>query len=124
MIGGEASLTEVQRLLAVLGGGRRCAEAGTAFGDGAAAITSTAASIVTVERDAQRAAAAPERLRGLDNVELHVGDWRDVLPARAPFEFLFFDAGRLDESPHAIDLVSPGASCSRTLERAGSAHAR
>jgi predicted O-methyltransferase YrrM len=106
--GGGSSLPEVQRLLAVLAAGRRCAETGTAFGEGAAAIASTAASLVTVERDPERAAVAAERLSGLENVELFVGDWRDVLPARAPFDFLFFDAGRFDESRDAIDLVRSG----------------
>src|SRR5205085_12101399 len=47
--GGGSSLPEVQRLLAVLAAGRRCAEVGTAFGEGALAIASTAASLVTVE---------------------------------------------------------------------------
>jgi predicted O-methyltransferase YrrM len=106
--GGESSLPEVQRLLAVLAAGRRCAETGTAFGEGAAAIASTAISLVTVERDPERAALAAERLRGLENVELAVGDWRDVLPERGPFEFVFFDAGRLDEAPDAVDLLAPG----------------
>jgi len=106
--GGGSSLPEVQRLLAVLAAGRRCAETGTAFGEGAAAIASTAISLVTVERDPERAALAAERLRGLENVELAVGDWRDVLPERGPFEFVFFDAGRLDEAPDAIDLLAPG----------------
>jgi predicted O-methyltransferase YrrM len=106
--GGGSSLPEVQRLLAVLAAGRRCAETGTAFGEGAAAIASTAASLVTVERDPERAALAEERLRGLKNVDLVVGDWREVLPARAPFDFLFFDAGRLDEAPEAIELLAPG----------------
>jgi predicted O-methyltransferase YrrM len=106
--GGGSSLPEVQRLLAVLAAGRRCAETGTAFGEGAAAIASTAVSLVTVERDPERAAAARERLAGLDNVELVAGDWRDVLPARAPFDFLFFDAGRLDEAPEAVGLLAPG----------------
>jgi predicted O-methyltransferase YrrM len=101
-------LPDVQRLLAVLAAGRRCAETGTAFGEGAAAIASTAVSLVTVERDPERAAVAADRLRGLENVELAVGDWRDVLPVRAPFDFLFFDAGRLDEAPEAIDLLAPG----------------
>jgi predicted O-methyltransferase YrrM len=105
---GGSSLPEVQRLLAVLGAGRRCAETGTAFGEGAAAIASTAVSLVTVEQNPERAAVAAERLRGLENVELAVGDWRDVLPPHAPFDFLFFDAGRLDESPEAIDLLAPG----------------
>ena len=108
MTGGGSSLPEVQRLLAVLAAGRRCAETGTAFGDGAAAIASTAASLVTVERDPERAAVAAERLRGVGNVELIVGDWREVLPGRAPFDFLFFDAGRLDEAPEVVDLLAPG----------------
>jgi predicted O-methyltransferase YrrM len=106
--GGGSSLPEVQRLLAVLAAGRRCAETGTAFGEGAAAIASTAVSLVTVERDPERAAVAADRLWSLENVDLVVGDWREVLPARAPFDFLFFDAGRLDEAPEAIDLLAPG----------------
>jgi predicted O-methyltransferase YrrM len=106
--GGGSSLPEVQRLLSVLAAGRRCAETGTAFGEGAAAIASTAASLVTVEQDPERAAVARERLAGLENVELFVGDWRDVLPDRAPFDFLFFDAGRFDEAPDAVDLLVTG----------------
>jgi predicted O-methyltransferase YrrM len=105
---GSSSLPAVQRLLAVLAAGRRCAESGTAFGEGAAAIASTAASLVTVETDPARAAVARERLASYDNVELHVGDWREVLAERAPFGFLFFDAGRLDESPDVVDLLEPG----------------
>jgi predicted O-methyltransferase YrrM len=105
---GGSSLPEVQRLLAVLAAGRRCAETGTAFGEGAVAIASTAASLVTVERDGERAAVARDRLRGLDHVELHVGDWHEVLPARAPFEFLFFDAGLIYESAEVVDLLAPG----------------
>ena len=108
MTGGGSSLPEVQKLLAVLAAGRRCAETGTAFGEGAVAIASTAASLVTVERDPERAAVAAGRLRGLANVELIVADWREALPGRAPFEFLFFDAGRLDESPDVIELLAPG----------------
>jgi predicted O-methyltransferase YrrM len=106
--GGGSSLPEVQRLLAVLAAGRRCAETGTAFGEGAAAIASTAASLVTVERDPERAALAADRLAGYDNVDLFVGDWRDFLPGRAPFDFLFFDAGRLDEAPDVVELLAPG----------------
>jgi predicted O-methyltransferase YrrM len=108
LTGGGSSIPEVQRLLTVLAAGRRCAETGTAFGEGAVAIASVAGSLVTVERDPDRAAVAAERLAGLQNVELIVGDWRDHLPSRAPFDFLFFDAGRLDKSPEAIDLLAPG----------------
>src|SRR5262249_2073477 len=52
---GGSSLREVQRLLSVLAAGRRCAETGTAFGEGAVAIVSTATSLVTVESDPTRA---------------------------------------------------------------------
>jgi predicted O-methyltransferase YrrM len=105
---GGSSLPEVQRFLAVLAAGRRSAEVGTAFGEGAAAIASTALSLVTVERDERRAAIARDRLRGFENVELIVGDWRDTLPQRAPFDFLFFDGGRFAESADAIELVRGG----------------
>jgi predicted O-methyltransferase YrrM len=105
---GGSSLPEVQRLLAVLAAGKHCAETGTAFGEGAAAIASTARSLVTVESDPERARTASERLDGLANVELLVGDWRELLPAHAPYELVFFDAGRADESQAAIDLLVPG----------------
>ena len=101
----------MQRLLAVLAAGRRCAELGTAYGEGAAAMASTAASLVTVERDPERLTAARERLAGLDNVELREGDWRDVLPQRGPFDFLFLDSGDWKEEPYrqrALDMVAPG----------------
>jgi predicted O-methyltransferase YrrM len=101
----------VQRLLAVLAAGRHCAELGTAFGEGAAAIASTAASLVTVELDPGRVGAARARLAGFDHVELLEGDWRDVLRERAPFELLFLDSGDWKEEPfrqRALDLVAPG----------------
>jgi predicted O-methyltransferase YrrM len=107
LTGGGSSIPEVQRLLQVLAAGKRSAETGTAFGEGAAAIASVAASLVTVECNRERAAIAADRLSGFDNVELIVGDWRDHLPDRAPFEFLFFDAGKFDEA-QAIELVAPG----------------
>jgi predicted O-methyltransferase YrrM len=105
---GGSSIPEVQALLRVLATGRRCAEIGTAFGEGAAAIADTAASLVTVEIDETRALAAKERLRGYANAELLVGDWRELLPPRAPFELLFFDGGEFGEAPDSIDLVAPG----------------
>jgi predicted O-methyltransferase YrrM len=108
LTGGGSSIPEVQRLLTVLAAGKRCAETGTAYGEGAAAIASVAESLVTIESDPERAAVAAERLAGLQNVELIVGDWRDHLPSRAPFDFLFFDAGHLDQAPEAIDLLALG----------------
>lgn len=113
MTGGGSSIPAVQRLLTVLAVGRRCAEAGTAFGEGAAAIASSAQSLVTVELDPQRAAVARERLSGLDNVELVVGDWRVELPSRGPFELVFLDGGGWKHDPFAlgplgIELLAPG----------------
>jgi predicted O-methyltransferase YrrM len=111
---GCTSIPEVQRLLAVLAVGRRVAEIGTAFGEGAAALAETAASVVTVELDPGRAAAARERLDGLANVEALEGDWIEFLPERAPFELVFWDGGGWKHDPAgtvgdaAIDLLVPG----------------
>jgi predicted O-methyltransferase YrrM len=98
---GGSSLPEVQRLLSVLAAGRRCAEAGTAYGEGALALATTAASVVTVELDHGRALIARERLEGLANVELLEGDWREHLPGRGPFDLLFLDGGDAKHEPEA-----------------------
>ena len=108
MTGGGSSLPELQRLLAVLAAGKRCAETGTAFGEGAAAMASTAASLVTVESDPERARVAADRLRGFENVRQFVGDWREHLPPHGPYELVFFDAGHAEESQAAIDLLVAG----------------
>lgn len=100
MTAGGSSIPEVQRLLAVLAAGRRCAEAGTAFGEGAAAMARTAVSLVTVEIDPARAAIARRRLAEVANVELIEGDWRELLPARAPYDLLFLDGGGVKHDPH------------------------
>jgi predicted O-methyltransferase YrrM len=97
---GGSSIPEVRRLLSVLATGRRAGEAGTAFGEGAEAIAMTAQSVVTVERDPDRAATASERLGSLANVEFLVGDWRDLLPPRGPFDLLFHDAGDFKRAPY------------------------
>lgn len=111
MTAGGSSIAEVQRLLSVLAVGRRCAEAGTAFGEGASAMARTATSVLTVERDRERARQAQERLAGLANVELLVGDWHELLPPLAPFDFLFLDAGGIkqqpqDHLPQAVALLA------------------
>jgi predicted O-methyltransferase YrrM len=107
---GGSSIPAVQALLRVLASGRRVAELGTAFGEGAAAMAETARELVTVEIDPERAEAARARLAGRANVELLVGDWRELLPAREPFELLFADGGLRDprEYETALALVAPG----------------
>lgn len=113
MTAGDSSIPEVQRLLAVLATGRRCAEAGTAFGEGTKALASTASSAVSVEIDPDRAALAAKALTGLSNVELLLGDWKDLLPPRGPFDLFFLDSGGFKEAPDdigplAIGLLIPG----------------
>lgn len=114
MTAGGSSLPEVRRLLAVLATGRRVAEAGTGFGEAAAAMAETAASVVTVELDPDRAAVAVSRLARFPHVEVLVGDWREHLPPRGPFELLFLDGGGFKRTPFedgdvAIGLLEPGA---------------
>jgi predicted O-methyltransferase YrrM len=113
MTAGGSSIPEVRSLLATLAVGKRCAEAGTAFGEGAEAMARVARSLVTVELDEERAEIARERLQGLRNVELVVGDWHDELPARAPFALLFLDGGGFKQAPEhegplAVELLGPG----------------
>ena len=74
MTDGGSSIPAVQALLHTLATGRRVAEIGTAFGEGAVAMAAT------VELDPERAEAARVRLDGCTNVELLVGDWRELLP--------------------------------------------
>jgi predicted O-methyltransferase YrrM len=93
MTDGGSSLPAVQALLRVLASGRRVAEIGTAFGEGAAVMAETARNLVTVEVDPGRVAVARSRLAGLANVELLEGDWHELLPSRAPFELVFADGG-------------------------------
>jgi predicted O-methyltransferase YrrM len=94
----------------VLAAGRRVAEIGTAFGEGAAAIAETARELVTVELDPARAAVARERLAGFANVELIVGDRREVLPSGAPFELVFAHRGLRARGDYEalLPLVEPG----------------
>jgi predicted O-methyltransferase YrrM len=107
LTGGGSSLPEVRALLRVLATGRRVAELGTAFGEGAAALAETAESVVTVERDPERAAAARERLAGFENVEALEGDAYELLRGRGPFGLVFADAGTYDWE-QILALVEPG----------------
>jgi predicted O-methyltransferase YrrM len=108
LTGGGSSIPAVQRLLAVLAAGRWCAEIGTAFGEGAVAMASTAASVVTVEIDPERAALALRRLLDASNVELLVGDGREELAGRGPFGFFFYDAGPPYDFDTAVGLLEQG----------------
>jgi predicted O-methyltransferase YrrM len=108
---GAYSIPEVKRLLATLVAskpGGRIAEIGTSYGEGARAIADAlqdGATFITVELDPERAAQAREALT--DTVaEVVQGDWRDVLPARAPFDVVFADGGVAYEL--VAELLAPG----------------
>lgn len=106
MTDGGSSIPEVHALLRALAAGRRAAEIGTAFGEGAAAIAETAASLVTVELDPERARVARARLPG--DVTVLEGDWREVL--QCPFEFVFVDGGGQETktNPAVLELGERG----------------
>jgi predicted O-methyltransferase YrrM len=115
-----SSLREVGRLLAMLAAQRprgRFAEIGTGCGVGAAWIESALspeAALVTVETDADRAAAVGRLFVDRPQVRVLQGDWHELLPPEAPFDLLFFDGGEwkrgdvIAESEAALDLVGAG----------------
>ncbi len=93
MTGGATAVPEVQALLRTLAAGREVAEMGSASGETAAVMAETARSVVTVERDPERAAVARERLAGIANAELLEGDAFEQLQGRGPFGLVFVDGG-------------------------------
>jgi predicted O-methyltransferase YrrM len=119
-----SSIPEIGKLLAVLVSGRptgRFAEIGTGTGVGSAWIASAMApdaSLVTVELDEDRAAAAARLFADEPNVRVFLGDWHELLPPKAPFDLLFFDGGgwkrpwegddTRGESDQALELVASG----------------
>ena len=111
MTAGAYSIPEVQRLVATLVAskpGGRVAELGTSYGDGAKAIVAAlpaGATFVTVELDPERAARARDVLAGT-RAEVLEGDWRELLPPRAPFDVLFADGG--GSYGDVADLLGPG----------------
>jgi predicted O-methyltransferase YrrM len=105
---GATATPEVQALVRALAAGRDVAEMGAAFGETAALLAGTARSVVTVERDPERVAAARERLAGLANVELLEGDAYEQLHGRGPFGLVFADGGRPYDWEAILALTAPG----------------
>jgi predicted O-methyltransferase YrrM len=98
-------------VLAARGGLRRVGEIGTGAGVGTAWLASAlppGTAVVTVEVDEARALAAAELFAGDPDVTVHHGDWREVMPAEAPFDLLFVDGGRAKDAPdEVLGLVAP-----------------
>lgn len=107
--------SEVGRLLYTLAARCHCGtvgEIGTGYGVGAAWIASglpPSASLVTVEIDEARAAAARSLFTGCPNVLVLHGDWHEIL-AYAPFTMLFADGGKAKErEPEVLlEALEPG----------------
>ena len=105
---------ELGRLLQMLAGQRgleRVAEIGTGCAVGSAWILSAldpAVSFLTVELDEQRAANAGELLADDEGARVLLGDWREVLPREAPFDFLFADGGKAKYEEEVVGLLAPG----------------
>lgn len=102
-------------LLHVLAGRRgvlRAGEIGTGAGVGAAWIVSAlppGTPFVSVELDANRAAAAATLFQHDPDVRILAGDWRAALPPEAPFDLLFVDAhDAKDDADAVVGLLSPG----------------
>lgn len=111
----QSSISEVGRLLQILAAQHRSgriAEIGTGCGVGAAWIASgmaPTASLVTVEIDAGRAAAAQSLFEAYPNVKVIHGDWHDIL-AFAPFVMIFADGGKakVDGVEILLNALIPG----------------
>jgi predicted O-methyltransferase YrrM len=111
----ESCTHEVGRLLYTLAA--HCnhgtvAEIGTGYGVGAAWIASglpPSASLVTVEIDEAKAAAARSLFSSYPNVLVLHGDWHEIL-AYAPFTMLFADGGKAKEreSEVLLEALEPG----------------
>ena len=120
-------------VLAARRGVLRAAEIGTGCGVGAAWIVSALAPGVpffTAEIDPDQAAATRDLFVDDRNVSILTGDWRELLPLEAPFDFLFLDAVKqrpdLDGGA-TLALLTPGATIvldDLTPGRAGADHVR
>ena len=113
-----SSIPEVGRLLHLLAAQRgraRVGEIGTGTGVGAAWIVSALppeVPFVTVELDAERAAAASELFADDENAKVLHGDWHELMPPEAPFDLLFYDGGGKQhpevDGEQVIGLLAPG----------------
>lgn len=100
-------------VLAARRGIERVAEIGTGTGAGTAWLAAAlrpGTPLYSAELDERRAAAAASLFADDPNAHVLEGDWREVLPAHAPFDLIFVDGGHAKDDPDAVlQLAAPGA---------------
>ncbi|MGL6278286.1 MAG: O-methyltransferase [Gaiella sp.] len=112
----KGSRAEDGRLLHVLAGRRgieRAAEIGTGTGIGTAWLAAAlppGVPLFTCDPDPVCAAAAAALFADDPDVHVLAGDWREVLPPLAPFDFVFVDGGTAkDDLDGVLGIAVPGA---------------
>jgi predicted O-methyltransferase YrrM len=112
-------IPQVGRLLQTLTSGKpggRIGEQGTGAGVGTAWLAGGLcgdAKLISVEIDTMLVSAVRQLFAGYPNVEIHAGDWHEVMSPAEPFDLLFADAMPRDELVPAkwdmfVDLVKIG----------------
>ena len=100
-------------VLAARRGIERVAGIGTGTGVGTAWLASALAPgvpLVTADLDERLAEVAAQLFADDPDVDVLHGDWREVLPAYAPFDLIFVHGGRAKDDPDAVlALAAPGA---------------
>ncbi|HEY1014274.1 MAG TPA: protein-L-isoaspartate(D-aspartate) O-methyltransferase [Herpetosiphonaceae bacterium] len=93
-----------------LTGGERVLEIGTGSGYAAAVLAELAGSVVTVERHAELAEAARERLAGLgyESVAVVAGDGTLGWPSAAPYDAISVPAGAPEVPPALLQQLAEG----------------
>jgi protein-L-isoaspartate(D-aspartate) O-methyltransferase len=93
-----------------IGRGDHVLEVGAGSGYAAAVLGQLAGDVVAIERHAELAAAAAERIAtlGYGNVRVLAGDGVGGWPAAAPFDAILVPAGAPHVPPALLDQLKPG----------------
>jgi protein-L-isoaspartate(D-aspartate) O-methyltransferase len=111
------------RMLSALGlsGTERVLEVGTGYGFQTALLAELAARVWSVERFADMAEAARERLKraGIANAEIVVGDGSEGLPEQAPFDAIVVSAAFPEVPPPLVEQLARGGRLVQPIGRGG-----